>query len=84
MATLALSLAGQFAGALVGGPIGATVGRALGAEVTRTLHDDGIEWRFAIPNEALDPARDPHGETELEKPGSAGAPAPATAPSAEK
>lgn len=60
------------------------VGRALGAEVTRTLHDDGIEWRFAIPNEALDPARDPHGETELEKPGSAGAPAPATAPSAEK
>jgi len=31
MATLALSLAGQFAGALVGGPIGATVGRALGA-----------------------------------------------------
>ena len=60
------------------------VGRALGAEVTRTLHDDGIEWRFAIPNEALDPARDPHGETELEKPGSAGAPAPATVPSAEK
>lgn len=31
MATLALSLAGQFAGALVGGPIGATIGRALGA-----------------------------------------------------
>lgn len=31
MATLALSLAGQFAGGLVGGPIGATVGRALGA-----------------------------------------------------
>ena len=31
MATLALSLAGQFAGALIGGPIGATVGRALGA-----------------------------------------------------
>jgi hypothetical protein len=31
MATLALSLAGQFAGGLFGGPIGATVGRALGA-----------------------------------------------------
>ncbi|ODT79702.1 MAG: hypothetical protein ABS76_19200 [Pelagibacterium sp. SCN 64-44] len=31
MATLALSLAGQFVGGLVGGPIGATVGRALGA-----------------------------------------------------
>lgn len=31
MATMALSLAGQFAGALVGGPFGATIGRALGA-----------------------------------------------------
>ncbi|GLQ10268.1 hypothetical protein GCM10007913_22000 [Devosia yakushimensis] len=31
MATLALSLAGQFAGGLVGGPFGATLGRALGA-----------------------------------------------------
>lgn len=31
MATLALSLAGQFVGGAVGGPIGATVGRALGA-----------------------------------------------------
>jgi hypothetical protein len=31
MATLALSLAGNFVGGLVGGPIGATVGRALGA-----------------------------------------------------
>lgn len=31
MATLALSLAGQFVGGLVGGPIGATIGRALGA-----------------------------------------------------
>lgn len=31
MATLALSVAGQFAGGLLGGPIGATVGRALGA-----------------------------------------------------
>ncbi|MDB5622401.1 MAG: hypothetical protein JWR39_964, partial [Devosia sp.] len=31
MATMALSLAGQFAGGLVGGPFGATLGRALGA-----------------------------------------------------
>ena len=31
MATLALSLAGQFVGGFVGGPFGATVGRALGA-----------------------------------------------------
>ncbi|MEO8883103.1 MAG: glycoside hydrolase/phage tail family protein, partial [Devosia sp.] len=31
MATLALSVAGQFVGGLVGGPIGAVVGRALGA-----------------------------------------------------
>jgi len=31
MATLALSVAGQFAGGLLGGPFGATVGRALGA-----------------------------------------------------
>jgi chitodextrinase len=31
MATLALSLAGQFVGGAVGGPLGATIGRALGA-----------------------------------------------------
>lgn len=31
MATLALSVAGQFVGGLIGGPIGATIGRALGA-----------------------------------------------------
>lgn len=31
MATLALSVAGQFVGAAIGGPIGATIGRALGA-----------------------------------------------------
>ena len=31
MATLALSLAGQFVGGALGGPIGATIGRALGA-----------------------------------------------------
>ncbi len=50
------------------------VGRALGADVSRTLHEDGIEWSFSIPAEALDPARDPHGETELEPP-TAAAPA---------
>jgi hypothetical protein len=31
MATLALSVVGQFAGGMIGGPIGATIGRALGA-----------------------------------------------------
>lgn len=31
MATLALSVAGQFIGGAIGGPIGATIGRALGA-----------------------------------------------------
>ena len=52
---------------------------ALGAEVRRTLHDDGIEWSFSVPVEALDPARDPHGETDLERPAPLtppGAPAP--------
>jgi two-component sensor histidine kinase len=34
------------------------VGGALGAEVQRTLHRDGIEWRFAVPLGALDPRRD--------------------------
>jgi len=55
------------------------VGRALGAEVRRTLHDDGIEWSFSVPVEALDPARDPQGETDLERPAPLtppGAPAP--------
>lgn len=35
------------------------VGRALDAEVERTCHDDGIEWRFAIPLRAIDPAQAP-------------------------
>ena len=35
------------------------VGGSLGAEVTRTLHRDGIEWRFVIPLEALNPNRRP-------------------------
>jgi len=35
------------------------VGGSLGAEVTRTLHRDGIEWRFLIPLEALNPSRRP-------------------------
>jgi two-component sensor histidine kinase len=34
------------------------VGGALGADVQRTLHRDGIEWRFAVPLSALDPRRD--------------------------
>ena len=40
------------------------VGSSLGAEVTHTLHDDGIEWVFDIPLAALDPDRTP----EVEKP----------------
>jgi hypothetical protein len=32
------------------------VGGALGAEVSRTLHPDGIEWTFDIPLADLDPA----------------------------
>lgn len=44
------------------------VGRALGAEVTHVMHADGIEWSFSIPTPALDPASDPQGETEVEKP----------------
>ncbi|WP_332701043.1 sensor histidine kinase [Devosia sp.] len=35
------------------------VGRALGAEVERVCHDDGIEWRFSIPLQAIDPAYAP-------------------------
>ncbi|RUT30239.1 histidine kinase [Arsenicitalea aurantiaca] len=42
------------------------VGSALGAEVTRTLHTDGMEWRFDIPIEALDPSHSPHGAIEEE------------------
>ncbi|WP_240231342.1 sensor histidine kinase [Devosia lacusdianchii] len=35
------------------------VGRSLGAEVERFSHANGIEWRFAIPLAAIDPARMP-------------------------
>lgn len=60
------------------------VGRALGAEVRRTLHDDGIEWSFSVPVEALDPARDPHGETDLERPAPLTPPAAPPPPAEEK
>lgn len=30
---------------------------SLGARVTRTLHEDGIEWHFVLPLSALDPDR---------------------------
>lgn len=33
------------------------VGRSLGATVERHCHDDGMEWRFIIPLDAIDPAR---------------------------
>jgi len=39
MATLALSLAGQFVGGAIGGPIGATIGRALGALAGAAVDD---------------------------------------------
>ena len=35
------------------------VGRSLGAEVKRTVHDDGLEWTFAIPTAAVDPNKGP-------------------------
>lgn len=38
------------------------VGRSLGAEVERICHDHGIEWRFAIPLAAIDPAGTPAGD----------------------
>jgi two-component sensor histidine kinase len=41
------------------------VGRSLGATVERIVHDDGLEWKFAIPVSALDPAKGPE---EAEKP----------------
>ncbi|SFB97840.1 Two-component sensor histidine kinase, contains HisKA and HATPase domains [Devosia psychrophila] len=31
------------------------VGRSLSADVQRIYHDDGIEWRFVIPLQAIDP-----------------------------
>jgi two-component sensor histidine kinase len=35
------------------------VGRSLGANVERIVNPDGLEWRFAIPVTAIDPARGP-------------------------
>jgi hypothetical protein len=40
------------------------VGQALGATVERTIHSDGIEWRFDIPLEVLDPRVAPNGAEE--------------------
>lgn len=60
------------------------VGRALGADVRRTAHPDGIEWSFSIPAAALDPANDPTGETEVEKPGNPGATPPVAGAGSEK
>ncbi len=53
MATLALSVAGQFAGALVGGPFGATIGRALGALAGSAIDSAifGEEPPAAIPSD---------------------------------
>lgn len=35
------------------------VGRSLNAEVKRSLHPDGIEWRVVVPRASIDLARDP-------------------------
>ena len=40
------------------------VGQALGAVVERQIHPDGIEWRFDIPLEVLDPRIAPNGTEE--------------------
>ncbi len=42
------------------------VGRSLGAEVKRTVHEDGLEWTFAIPVTAIDPSKGPE-EADKEK-----------------
>ncbi len=53
MATLALSLAGQFVGGAVGGPLGATLGRALGAlagnAIDNALFADSPEVKAPSP-----------------------------------
>jgi len=43
------------------------VGSSLGAEVARTLHADGIEWRFDIPLASLDPNRQPAGRENADR-----------------
>ena len=51
------------------------VARSLGATVTRTLHQDGIEWDFVIPAGSLDlhaVVPDAHGDTEAGPEASAG------------
>ena len=37
----------------------AMVGRSLGAHVERIVHDDGLEWRFAVPISSIDPSKGP-------------------------
>jgi len=41
------------------------VARALNAKVERICHEDGIEWRFAIPLEAIDPVQPLESEADL-------------------
>ena len=43
------------------------VGRSLGAEVKRTAHADGVEWRFSIPLSALDASAEAATAAEAEK-----------------
>ncbi len=60
------------------------VGAALGAEVTRTLHPDGIEWVFDVPLAALDPDRTPEADADTDEAKADAAPAqrPADQPTA--
>lgn len=44
------------------------VGRSLGAEVTRVVNEDGLEWRFTIPLESLDPSETLNGRNSGEPP----------------
>jgi two-component sensor histidine kinase len=40
------------------------VGRSLGAHVERIVHENGLEWRFAVPISAVDPSRGPEDAAE--------------------
>jgi len=53
------------------------VGSALGAAVTRTLHEDGIEWHFVVPLASLDPTGPPEGRQAAASPRPAGPATPA-------
>ena len=41
------------------------VGHSLGAEVERLCHANGMEWRFSIPLDSIDPDWAPAPDTEM-------------------